>query len=86
MTQGPFLSRRCLLRRAGSAAGAVSILGTRINSADAAKISQAAVSYQTSPNGDHRCGTCKQFVAPDACKIVDGTVSPQGWCKIWLKA
>ena len=83
MTEGSFLSRRSLLRGAGSTAGA---LGARINSADAAKISQAAVSYQNSPNGDHRCGTCKQFVDPDACKIVDGTVSPQGWCKIWLKA
>jgi hypothetical protein len=85
MTQGSFLSRRSLLRQAGSTVGAVSILGTRINTAAAGQVSQAAVSYQSSPNGDHRCGTCKQFVAPNACKIVAGAVSPQGWCRVWLR-
>jgi hypothetical protein len=86
MTQGLFLSRRSLLRQAGSAAGAISVLSAEITPAAASKMSQTAVSYQTSPNGDHRCGTCKQFVAPNACKIVDGAISPRGWCRIWLKA
>lgn len=86
MTLRPILSRRSLLRQAGGAAGVVSMLGTEIRTAAAGKMSQAAVSYQNSPNGDHRCGTCKQFVAPNACRIVDGTVSPHGWCRIWLKA
>ena len=86
MTQCLFLSRRSLLREAGRAAGAISILSASVTAAIAAKMSKAAVSYQNAPSGDHRCGTCKQFLAPNACRIVDGTISPQGWCRLWLKA
>jgi hypothetical protein len=80
------LSRRCLLRRAACAAGAVSILGAGIDAALAGKMPQAAVKYQGSPKGDHSCANCKLFQPPDACKTVDGTISPDGWCSIWVKA
>ena len=79
-------SRRCLLRSAAGAAGAVTIFGTGINAAMAAKMGQASVKYQSSPKGDHNCANCKVFQPPDACKTVDGTISPNGWCSIWVKA
>jgi High potential iron-sulfur protein len=74
-----------LLRGAVSAAGAAAILGSTANRA-AAKISQAAVAYQPQPNADKRCDRCVQFQPPNACKIIDGTISPQGWCKVFVPA
>jgi hypothetical protein len=49
------------------------------------KVPQASVKYQTKPNGDQRCSNCLQFVPPNSCKVVDGTISPDGWCAIWVK-
>jgi hypothetical protein len=79
------LSRRMLLRGAVGAAGAAAILGSTANRASA-KISQAAVAYQPQPNGDKRCDKCVQFLPPNACKIIEGTISPQGWCRVFAPA
>ncbi len=80
-------SRRILLRGAVGAAGAAAILGPSANRATAqAKISQAAVAYQPQPNGDKRCDKCAQFLPPNACKIIEGTISPQGWCRVFAPA
>ena len=78
------LSRRSLLRSAvGSAGGA--ILCARQNAATAAiKISQKAVAYQDHPEGDKRCDKCVQFQPPDGCKMVEGTINPQGSCRIFV--
>jgi hypothetical protein len=76
------LSRRSLLRGATAAAG---ILGATSNLARAQpKISKVAVNYQDHPDGDKRCDKCAQFQPPDACKMVDGTISPQGSCRIFV--
>lgn len=51
-----------------------------------AKSSQAAMKYQKSPKGGAKCSGCKFFVsgasktANGTCKIVDGSISPNGWC------
>jgi len=78
------LSRRTtLLRSAACAAGAVaSLLPVR---EAAAKMAQTSVAYQTTPKGDQQCGTCSLFQPPGACTLVDGTISPTGWCKFWVK-
>ncbi len=91
MTQAPKIwsmevSRRCVLRRAACAAGAVTILGAGIDAAMAGKMPQAAVSYRGSPKGSQSCANCRLFVAPSACRSVDGAISPNGWCSIWVKA
>jgi hypothetical protein len=41
--------------------------------------------YQDKANGDMRCDNCMQFVAPSSCKVVDGTISPSGYCIAWVK-
>jgi high potential iron-sulfur protein len=51
----------------------------------AAKASQASVQYQDKPKGDQQCDNCLQFEAPNACKTVEGKISPKGWCAIWVK-
>jgi hypothetical protein len=76
------LSRRSLLR---GAVGATGVLAARLNPALAQpKISKVAVNYQDHPDGDKRCDRCIQFQPPDACKIVDGSISPQGSCRIFV--
>jgi hypothetical protein len=42
------------------------------------------VNYQDHPDGDKRCDKCTQFQPPDACKVVDGSISPQGSCRIFI--
>lgn len=81
----PKLSRRAVLRKAAVAAGGAAILGTAMSRPAAAKAPQKAVGYQDTPHGAQQCDNCSQFVAPDACKVVDGKVSPSGWCKVYVK-
>ncbi len=77
----PGLNRRNLLL---AAAGSVPLLALGVAPAEA-KIAQAAVAYQNTPNGDKECDNCNFFVAPNACKTVDGEINPKGWCKIYNK-
>ncbi len=44
------------------------------------KIAPAMVQYQTMPKDGNKCSTCVNFEAPAACKIVSGTINPNGWC------
>lgn len=44
------------------------------------KIAQAQVQYQKTPKDGNKCSTCVNFEAPNACKIVAGTIEPEGWC------
>lgn len=44
------------------------------------KLSPEAVQYQPTPKTWEKCLYCTYFQAPNACAIVSGTVSPQGWC------
>jgi hypothetical protein len=80
--ESAILSRRSLLRGAAAVAG---ILGVTSNLAEAQpKISKVAVNYQDHPDGDKRCDKCAQFQPPDACKMVEGAISPQGSCRIFM--
>ena len=42
--------------------------------------------YQDKPgkNGQH-CSGCRFFKKPNACSIVHGKISPNGWCISWSK-
>jgi hypothetical protein len=44
------------------------------------KIAQNLVQYQTSPKDGAKCNLCVNWVEPNACKIVAGTINPEGWC------
>ena len=50
-----------------------------------AKIAQTGVRYQDLPKDGKQCDGCKLFIAPNACKTVDGAIAPQGWCALWVK-
>ncbi|MGV8898883.1 MAG: hypothetical protein ACOH2B_06555 [Burkholderiaceae bacterium] len=50
------------------------------------KMSQASVQYQTQPKGEQKCSGCLNFIAEsNTCKLVDGQISPEGWCSLWTK-
>ena len=84
LIQSSRLSRRTtLLRGAICAAGAAA---SPLPAGEAAaKMAQTGVAYQTTPKGDQQCSNCSLFQPPSACTLVDGTISPSGWCKFWVK-
>jgi high potential iron-sulfur protein len=83
-TSSRALSRRTILAHgAGCAAGAAALLLPARPAA--AKMSQPSVAYQDSPKGDQQCSNCSLFQEPEGCTLVDGKVSPAGWCKFWVK-
>lgn len=67
-------------------AGAPAVPADASNDGATGKLSQADAKYQGSPNGDEQCGNCQHFVAESStCRVVDGQVSPNGWCMLWAK-
>ena len=78
----PCFSRRTVLI---AAAGAAPLLALGATGAKAAKLSQSAVRYQATPKDGKQCDGCNLFVAPNACKSVDGVIAPTGWCTLWVK-
>ena len=66
------------------AMGALPLVALGATSAQA-KMAQTAVRYQDSPKDGKQCSGCNLFVAPNACKSVDGTIAPSGWCALWVK-
>jgi hypothetical protein len=78
------LTRRALLWTTAEAVGAAFLLGAETQTANASsKLSQKVVAYQDHPAGDKRCDRCSHFEPPNACKIVDGAVTPDGYCKFF---
>jgi hypothetical protein len=75
------VSRRTVLV---AAAGAVPALALTTGAAEA-KLAPAAVKYQADPKDGKQCDACNFFVAPNACKQVDGEIAPTGWCLLWVK-
>jgi hypothetical protein len=69
-------------------AGAMSAaLVSRISRATAAeKMTRAQAEYQDTPNGIYSCGMCTLFDKPNACKVVEGEISKDGWCKAFAMA
>jgi hypothetical protein len=87
MDDNPKLRRRCLLKGAVLLAG-VSLTASMVPGKDALaqqKVSKDTAKYQDKPSGDKQCSNCTQFVPNNSCKIVEGTISPQGYCILWQK-
>lgn len=87
MNEHPGWSRRGALRTAAMLAGALltsTVVPNRTAHAQQ-KASKAVMKYQDHANGDKQCGNCLHFEPPSSCKIVEGTVSSQGYCIAWTK-
>ena len=77
------VSRRDFLFAAAIGGGAVVAAGVAGSPARAAKMSPKAMSYRASPNGNQSCANCANFEPPSSCKVVEGTISPGGWCILY---
>jgi len=59
---------------------------TGVAVADASKAPQAQMHYQPTPSGNMHCAICKFFIpgkdasSNGSCQIVDGSISPNGYC------
>jgi hypothetical protein len=84
------LSRRIILKSAPIIAGLAAAPWARSALAQA-KASKQAMQYQDQPKNGQKCDTCVQFVpgpqpgANGTCKVVEGPVSPNGWCIAYVK-
>jgi hypothetical protein len=80
-----YRTRREVLGRVLIAGAAVTTaaLATTPASAQAKKTSQSAAKYQDTPKDGLECDACTLFQAPNACQVVDGAISPKGWCVLF---
>ena len=78
------ISRRVLLTGTALALGTAAVAAVSQAMAQV-KISQAVANYQNTPKGDQRCDRCVNFQPPNACKFVQGDISPSGWCQLFVK-
>ena len=47
------------------------------------KLSKSEARYQDHPQDIQMCSVCTLFVRPNACKVVEGDISPDGWCRLF---
>jgi hypothetical protein len=69
-------TRRQLLRAGLAVAGGIAATSAKAQD----KIAQAQVQYQKTPKDGNKCNMCVNWEAPNSCKIVAGTIDPNGWC------
>jgi hypothetical protein len=50
------------------------------------KMTRQQAQYQDTPNGIYSGAVCTLFEQPKFCKVVDGEVSRDGWCKAFALA
>jgi hypothetical protein len=82
-------SRRGLLLSvlwAGALASGAALFGFSSPAKAQQKVSKEQAKYQDSPKDGHKCSECAYFEKPNACKIVEGDINPDGWCQLWTKA
>lgn len=83
-SSGKSVSRRRFLGVAAVGGGALfgaGLIGA--SPAAAAKLPQTAAKYQPTPKGKQQCDNCALWQAPSSCKLVDGKISPTGWCVLY---
>ena len=76
------MSRRALLSRTAVLAAAT-VLGWPGTGRAQQKMSKQAAQYQDSPNGDQKCADCRFFIEGGSCQLVEGEISPNGWCMLF---
>jgi hypothetical protein len=80
------LSRRVIIIRAAGLLAVAAAPGLAGRAQAQAKLAKDAVKYQTKAKDGKDCDDCLQFVpgksekAMGTCKIVEGPISPNGWC------
>jgi hypothetical protein len=84
------ISRRTLLKGAAVVTG-IALVSAFAGKALAAKSTKAAMKYQDKPKGNQKCSNCQLFIpgktpkANGTCQVVEGSISPKGWCTAYVK-
>jgi hypothetical protein len=83
---GDDISRRLAvgLALSGVAAGLTFAPSSKALASD--KMTREQAGYQDTPKGISMCATCTLFEPPKSCKVVEGDVSPDGWCTAFAMA
>ncbi len=68
-----------------SAIAAVITLGTSEVAYAQTKMDKKTAKYQDNPNNGQICSECRFFQPPKSCQVVDGDISPNGWCSLFAK-
>ena len=81
-------SRRTFIKTMGVVAaaascGAAAVKAQEYKPQEQKKLTQAAAKYQDRPNGKDACGECPYFQFPKSCVLVEGDISPMGWCRMF---
>jgi hypothetical protein len=86
------ISRRDALTRVAAVPAVAVGLAAGLTAPAEAKTAQKAAGYQTHPKGNQECDGCRFFLANKkdpkkngSCQLVDGSISPKGWCKFYNK-
>jgi hypothetical protein len=74
------LLRRNVLRAAFLAAAVDTVLP---RASAQQKMSKAEAEYQDRPKNGLACAACTLFRPPRSCQVVQGEISPSGWCKFF---
>lgn len=77
------IRRRTFLWGTSLAAGVAAATGLARTAAAQQKMTQAVAKYQDHPKGEQRCEICVNFRPPNECSIVQGPISPKGWCQFF---
>jgi hypothetical protein len=93
------IERRTLIRAlAGGGAGgfALSVAGMGVaasvktarskKTTSPAKATKKMAEYQDRPKDVFSCSICSLFEKPKSCKVIEGEVSPNGWCNLFSLA
>jgi hypothetical protein len=74
------LLRRSVLRAAFSMAALTTVLPRALAQQ---KVSKTEAEYQDRPKNGLACAACTLFRPPRSCQVVQGEISPTGWCKFF---
>jgi len=69
------------------------VAGVASEAVAAPTMDKKAAQYQDKPKNGQQCSGCSLYVSAKSnpmkdrggCKLVKGSIAPQGWCKYWTK-
>lgn len=70
---------------AGAAIGATLSFGLSRMAEAQSKTDKKTAKYQDRPKNGQNCAQCNFFRPPKSCQLVEGDISPNGWCSFWAK-
>ncbi len=80
------MQRRDIIKWLGAAAASPALMMRISKAAASDKMTRQQAEYQDTPKDIYSCATCTLFEAPNGCKVVEGEVSRDGWCKAFAMA